>query len=104
MRRFLRDHAAAASALLLASALAASSCVGSIGDPIDEGTEGPAGAELRVGVSGARRLTAVEYNHTVRDLLGESDAKAELVLPADRRTPFDNDLTLQTASQALIEG
>lgn len=104
MRRFLRDHLAAAAVGLLASALAASSCVGSIGDPPGEESEGPAGTTLKVGISGVRRLTAVEYNHTVHDLLGEQDAKAELALPADRRTPFDNDATLQSASQALIEG
>jgi hypothetical protein len=104
MRRFLRGHAAAAAVGLLASAFAASSCVGSIGDPTGEESEGPAGTTLKVGISGARRLTAIEYNHTVRDLLGEQDAKAELALPADRRTPFDNDATLQSASQALIEG
>lgn len=104
MRRFLRDHVAAATFAVMAAALSVTSCVGSIGDPGGEETGGPAGQTQRVGVMGARRLTAVEYNRTVRDLLGEADAKAELVLPADRRTPFDNDLTLQTASQALIAG
>lgn len=89
---------------LAAAAVTAISCVGSIGDPGGTDTSGPAGQTQRVGVMGARRLTAVEYNRTVRDLLGEQDAKAELVLPADRRTPFDNDITLQLASQALIAG
>lgn len=104
MRGFLRDHLAAAALGLAAAALTATSCVGSIGDPGGEETSGPAGEAQTIGVMGARRLTAVEYNRTVRDLLGEEDAKAELVLPADRRTPFDNDLALQTASQALIAG
>jgi Protein of unknown function (DUF1588)/Protein of unknown function (DUF1592)/Protein of unknown function (DUF1595)/Protein of unknown function (DUF1587)/Protein of unknown function (DUF1585) len=105
MRRFLRDHLAAATLGLMAAALPAAACVGSIGDPDGgEDTNGPAGAEQRVGVQGARRLTAVEYNRTVRDLLGEEDANAELILPSDRRTPFDNELALQTASAALISG
>jgi hypothetical protein len=105
MRRFPRDHVAAVTLGVMAAAFSTTSCVGSIGDPGDGGeTNGPGGAVQRVGVMGARRLTAVEYNHTVRDLLGEQDAQAALVLPADRRTPFDNDITLQTASQALIAG
>lgn len=57
----------------------------------------------RVGVSGLRRLTAVEYAATVRDLLGV-EVDAALLLPEDWRQPFDNDYTTQNASQALIEG
>ena len=57
----------------------------------------------RVAPSGARRLTAVEYAATVRDLLGV-DVAAVLLLPEDPRQPFDNDYRIQVASQALIEG
>lgn len=57
----------------------------------------------RLGVSGLRRLTAVEYAATVRDLLGV-DVDAALLLPEDWRQPFDNDYTTQVASQALVEG
>src|SRR5688572_27759164 len=79
-------------------------CVGDIGD-------GPGGAEIptpeeaaEVGVSGARRLTAIEYRNTVFDLVGVDVTDAELVLPTDDRAPFDNDFTRQTSSQALIDG
>lgn len=105
MPRLFCGPVAAVTLGLIALATPTISCVGSIGDPDKgSGNNGPAGSEQRVGVMGARRLTAIEYNRTVRDLLGEEDAKAELTLPADRRTPFDNDIALQTASQALIAG
>ncbi|MEJ7730794.1 MAG: DUF1592 domain-containing protein [Polyangiaceae bacterium] len=92
---------------------AAGGCVGSIGDR--DGTEGggasggsdpvkPPAEAAEVGVSGLRRLTSVEYRTTVRDLTGVDVDDAELVLPTDDRTPFDNDFTKQTASQALIDG
>jgi Protein of unknown function (DUF1592)/Protein of unknown function (DUF1588)/Protein of unknown function (DUF1595)/Protein of unknown function (DUF1587)/Protein of unknown function (DUF1585) len=70
---------------------------GGPGEPVD-----PVVLE-RVGVSGLRRLTAVEYAATVRDLLGV-EVNAALLLPEDWRQPFDNDYTTQVASQALIEG
>jgi hypothetical protein len=74
---------------------------GSEGDGVAE----PVDPEIldRVGVSGLRRLTAVEYAATVRDLLGV-EVDAALLLPEDWRQPFDNDYTTQNASQALIEG
>jgi hypothetical protein len=43
----------------------------------------------------------VEYDATVRDLLGVI-VTSETALPEDLRTPFDNDYTKQIASQALI--
>lgn len=53
--------------------------------------------------SGLRRLTAEEYNLTVRDLLGLA-AGSQALLPNDPLSPFDNDYRDQTASQALIDG
>ncbi|MCX4243351.1 DUF1592 domain-containing protein [Paraliomyxa miuraensis] len=67
------------------------------GEPVDQAVLD------RVGVSGLRRLTAVEYAATVHDLLGV-EVDAALLLPEDWRQPFDNDYTTQVASQALIEG
>lgn len=76
----------------------------------DDGSEDDDGGEPveqevldRVGASGLRRLTAVEYAATVHDLLGVQ-VDAALLLPEDWRQPFDNDYTTQVASQALIEG
>ncbi|MBV1857115.1 MAG: DUF1595 domain-containing protein, partial [Nannocystaceae bacterium] len=70
------------------------------GDPAD-----PPPAEVlnRIGDAGLRRLTAVEYSATVRDLLGV-EVNAALLLPEDWRQPFDNDFQTQNASQALIDG
>ncbi|NUO51705.1 MAG: DUF1592 domain-containing protein [Polyangiaceae bacterium] len=92
---------------LVAVLIGAAGCVGEIGDggagdpPGDLPTEAEAN---EVGVSGARRLTAIEFRTTVRDLTGVDVVDAELSLPTDDRTPFDNDFTRQTASQALIDG
>ncbi len=71
----------------------------------DDGVGEPVDPEVleRVGESGLRRLTAVEYAATVQDLLGVT-VDAALLLPEDWRQPFDNDYTTQVASQALIEG
>jgi hypothetical protein len=73
---------------------------GDTGDP-----SAPVDPEVldRVAPSGVRRLTAVEYAATVRDLL-DVDVDAVLLLPEDPRQPFDNDYRIQVASQALIEG
>jgi len=54
--------------------------------------------------TGLRRLTSAEYDATVRDLLDDPDPSSVLLLPEDPRNPFDNDFTIQVASQALIEG
>lgn len=75
----------------------------STGEPHDPGAPVDPVVLERVGASGMRRLTAVEYAATVRDLLGV-DVDAALLLPEDWRQPFDNDYTTQVASQALIEG
>jgi len=58
----------------------------------------------QVGFNGLRRLTANEYDNTVRDLLLGDEAQSELLLPNDPLTPFDNAYPAQIASQALIEG
>lgn len=71
----------------------------------DGGDDGPSAAELDpVGTVGLRRLSAVEYDATLRDLLGADLVDAPLLLPSDPRAPYDNDYTLQIASQALVEG
>ena len=57
-----------------------------------------------VGVSGLRRLSIAEYRETVNDLVGVDPEDASALLPIDTLTPFDNDYTLQNASEALIKG
>lgn len=74
--------------------LAAVSCKGDAPEP-----EGVASAPA----IGLRRLSTVEYQTTVRDLLDvEVDARSRL--PEDPRDPFDNDYTLQSVSAVHIEG
>jgi hypothetical protein len=108
---------------VLAAAMIAAACTGSIVDPPTSAERGgssgssssgswPEGSapppstqsEALVPKSGARRLTAAEYDATLADLLGETNVRSELLLPEDVRTPYDNDSTDQVASQALIEG
>jgi hypothetical protein len=96
------QHVRETRAIALAAAVAASACVGSIGDPGDGSIAGPSAQALsEIGVSGARRLTATEYDASVFDLLGVT-VTSETALPEDLRTPFDNDYTKQVASEALI--
>lgn len=98
-RRILR------SALTTAGLLALAGCTGNIGGDPENSVAPPSSEQAdEVGVSGARRLTAVEYRSTVLDLVGVDVVDAALILPTDERTPFDNDFTKQTASQALIDG
>ncbi len=101
-RRPTALRANAPSWVLAAGALAA--CVGDIGGGPPPGDVPTAEEAAEVGVSGARRLTALEYRNTVFDLTGVDVTQAELILPTDERTPFDNDFTKQISSQALIVG
>ncbi len=80
-------------------------CEGTFGLPdrvaIGKPAEVPTNAE--VGVSGLRRLTRVELDATLEDLLGDSSRSAQALLPADSTDPFDNDYRTQLPSAALIE-
>ncbi|MBK8233993.1 MAG: DUF1588 domain-containing protein [Deltaproteobacteria bacterium] len=69
----------------------------------DDGVPPPEDAG-QVGRTGLRRLTANEYDNTVRDLLQGDEAASALLLPYDKPTPFDNDYTNQIPSKALVEG
>ena len=94
--------------LALCSAALLGACVGEISTP-GSGDDAPGGGSTatqsalnEVGVSGARRLTAAEYDATVMDLLGIADPNSETALPEDLHSPFDNDYQKQLASEALI--
>ncbi len=50
-----------------------------------------------------RRLTNGELDNVVRDLFGDSTGPASKYLAEDQYDPFDNDYTLQRASEALID-
>ncbi|HEY8944765.1 MAG TPA: DUF1592 domain-containing protein, partial [Polyangiaceae bacterium] len=63
------------------------------------GQGGPAAFE-----SVARRLSRTELNNVLADVLGDSTNPANQFLLEDEYAPYDNDYTLQSASQALIDG
>lgn len=82
-----------------------SACSGKIsgsGDP-GGGPGGPPAVDPILAVeSGARRLSQAELDNTLWDLVGEDTAPASRLLNEDEFRPFDNDYTIQQASDALI--
>lgn len=81
--------------------LLAAGCTGTIGGP--PGFSLSSSNAEQVATSGLRRLSRVELDATVRELLGDDQGRARRLLPADSTDPFDNDYRLQTASGALVE-
>lgn len=76
-------------------------CTGQIGQTGDRA--GPPAVDPILAVeSGVRRLSQAELDNTLRDLLGEDTAPATRLLNEDEFRPFDNDYTIQQASDALI--
>jgi hypothetical protein len=84
---------------LIGAALLAS-CVGTIGE--QEDGAGVVDAD-QVAMRDLARLSTAEYFATVRDLLSEQSLPVFELMPADARTPFDNDVLEQVASQGLID-
>ncbi|MGE0784380.1 MAG: DUF1588 domain-containing protein [Sandaracinaceae bacterium] len=83
----------------LVSCLAA--CTGTVTPP---GTSAPPPGQQTTefaSASGARRLSQVELDSTLADLL-QDDSRRALALNSDEYTPFDNDITTQQASMTLI--
>src|SRR5258708_37395241 len=68
------------------------------------GTTGQGGAAgaLTSGATGLHRLSRIEYDNTLRDLLGDTTRPGFAKLPEDVNDPFDNDYTTQLVSGALI--
>lgn len=98
-------------ALLACLCLAAcSGKIGQGGDSVDPngpaspgGPSGPPIVDPILAVeAGARRLSQKELDNTLRDLLGETSAPASRLLNEDEFRPFDNDYTIQQASDALV--
>lgn len=56
-----------------------------------------------VGKVGARRLSRVEYDNTLHDLLGDDSHAGFARLPEDVHDPFDNDFATQQPSAVLVE-
>ena len=76
-------------------------CKGQIGQVGERG--GPPAVDPILAIeSGVRRLSQSELDNTLRDLLGEDTSPAARLLNEDEFRPFDNDYTIQQASEALI--
>lgn len=83
----------------LALALLSLGCTGIIdGPPVLSASE----AET-VGLSGVRRLSRVELDATLRELVDENQNLANQLLTPEPTDPFDNDYRLQVASTALVD-
>ena len=78
---------------------------GTAGPPTgtDGDTDGVPTLPDGVGIMGMRRLTRVEYDNTILDILGDDTRPGIALLPEDKKTPFDNDFAGQSASRVLIE-
>jgi hypothetical protein len=80
---------------------AAVACTGEISQTGERG--GPPAVDPVLAIeSGVRRLSQAELDNTLRDLLGDDTAPAARLLNEDEFRPFDNDYTIQQASEALI--
>ncbi len=87
--------------ILLSLAVSMLGCTGLIDGPMPVKLTDEKAAEI--GVSGLRRLTRVELDATLRGLLGDTQRRAQRLLPPESTDPFDNDYRLQIASGALVE-
>jgi hypothetical protein len=88
--------------LLTATLLAA--CNGSIGNNGggSGGSGGTTGGAVAYGPTGLHRLSRIEYDNTLADLLGDNTRPGFASLPEDVNDPFDNDFSTQQVSGALI--
>src|SRR5688572_20783837 len=87
--------------LLAAAPFAA--CTGKIGKhDTSPGGVDPNGGALAVGPTGLHRLSRIEYDNTLADLLGDTTRSGYASLPEDVNDPFDNDFSTQLVSGALI--
>ena len=101
-----RPPIVASAALTAALSLSLASCIGNIGDPLpEEGREGPESElqEVHAPVSGMRRLTRVEYQNTVRDLIAPDVPMDVTQFPIDPLAPYDNDYRQQLPSPVVAE-
>lgn len=89
--------------------LVIASCRGNVTAPGQGGGDGTgasggggANLPLTVGPTGLHRLSRIEYDNTLADLLGDTTRPGYGALPEDVRDPFDNDFAGQVVSGALI--
>src|SRR6188474_3425462 len=90
----------AGTSVLFAAAFFAA-CNGKIGANGDAGQVSVGGATT-FGPTGLHRLSRIEYDNTLADLLGDTSRSGFASLPEDVNDPFDNDFSTQIVSGALI--
>jgi hypothetical protein len=91
--------------------LSGGSCTGTISGPAGTGGGGTVGTTSALcqsaapspGPSYIRRVTRVEYNNTVRDLLGDTTGPADGFPPEEKRLGFDNNADALSISPVLAE-
>ncbi|MEM6787869.1 MAG: DUF1592 domain-containing protein [Myxococcota bacterium] len=90
----MRLHTSFRAAAPLAIAVAAAACTGIIGDGVEDGSAGPPGSDddTLEGFSPLRRLTALQYERTVRDLIGVSVEGAAVLAGDERVGPFKSNV------------
>ncbi len=90
--------------LALVAGLLLAGCEGRASLQLPKGGAPPPalGADESVGVEGMRRLSRVELDTVLNDLLGDTSNSAQGLLPADTTDPFDNDYTGQEPSLILV--
>src|SRR5947207_1352118 len=101
-------HRTVAKVVGTAAIITAASCSGVVTTPGDhpggttppDGTTSPLcqGATVSPGPSYVRRLTRLEYNNTVRDLLGDTSNPADHFPAEERQLGFDNNAAALTVS------
>ena len=86
------------------AALLAAGCVGVIGDNDRSGGQDapPSNGTISVGGYHMMRLTSAEYDHTVRDLLGDVTSPASGFSPDEKVGPFDANV-LAPPSEVMLE-
>ena len=78
-------------------------CSGSIGGGGERAINDDVAKSLCVVDTPIRRLTRFEYNNTVRDLLGDTTAPADVLPPEEEVAGFNNQAAALTSSDLLIE-
>jgi hypothetical protein len=86
----------------LLTASVAGGCLGKIGNHPPAGQGGHTGASNGFGPTGLHRLSRIEYDNTMADLLGDTTRSGFASLPEDVNDPFDNDFSTQIVSGTLI--
>ena len=85
------------------SLLAMTACEAKLSWPLPSDPFAGAPTDPVPGQSGVRRLSRVELDTALNDLLGDTSNSAQGLLPPEPVNPFDNDYRAQFASAALIE-